>query len=148
MKRPISIVKPLIIALGTLLGPALGWGHTLATVESYREPIAQRARTPSPSDFMPWYAVPDRYLFSGSYNVKLTITEMQIDHLAYDSRCSLPRRNYMIAASFGHPIGHELFSGTVELPLLAGDRLEMSRMAPAAVGDYVLRLSGTPLFTP
>lgn len=96
---------------------------------------------------MPWFAIPSRYIFSGNYYTHLTLTEMRIDHVSDDSRCTRKNRTFMISASVAQPIGNRLFSTQCELPLLSADHLT-THMAPASVGDYVLHLSNSPLNGP
>ena len=94
---------------------------------------------------IPWYSFPGRYLFSGGYYMNLSITEMRIDHVSEDSRCTRKNRTFMISASFAQPIGNRLFSSSFEFPVLSADRLMMSRLETASIGDYIVHLSNTPL---
>lgn len=128
-----------------LISPVLSWADP-AVVRTFEEPSPQAdARPTTVVDFLPWYAVPDRYLFSGGYFMHLNITEMRIDHVANNSRCTPRNRMFMISASFAQPIGHDLFSSRFELPLVSADRLNVARLRPAAVGDYVAHFSNAPL---
>jgi len=70
---------------------------------------------------------------------------MRIDHVSENSRCTRKNRTFMISASFAQPIGNRMFSSSFELPILSADRLMVSRLVPASVGDYVVHLSNTPL---
>jgi hypothetical protein len=79
--------------------------------------------------------------------MKLNRTAMRIDHVADNSRCTRKNRTFMITAFFGQPIGNNLFSGTFELPIVSADRFKISRLAPASVGDYVVHLSDTPMYS-
>jgi hypothetical protein len=108
--------------------------------------------SPSPSNLsiapnMPWFVLPGRYLFTGNYKVKLSITEMRIDHMTDDTRCTRRNRGFMISAGYAQPIGNRLFSSSFELPLLSADQMLPSRLAPASVGDYVMHLSNAPLYS-
>ena len=94
---------------------------------------------------IPWYSFPGRFFFSGGYYMNLSITEMRIDHVSENSRCTRKNRTFMISASFAQPIGNRMFSSSFELPILSADRLMVSRLVPASVGDYVVHLSNTPL---
>jgi len=100
----------------------------------------------SAASYMPWYAVPGRFLFSGSYYTHLNITEMRIDHVSDNSRCTRRNRVFMISATFAQPIGNRLFSSRFDLPLFSADRFMVSRLAPASLGDYVIHLSNAPLY--
>jgi len=91
--------------------------------------------------------VPQRFLFTGNYNVKLTITEMRIDHMARKSQCPMKKRSCMVSLSYAQPIGQALFSSRFDLPLLSTESLQSS-WAMASFGDYVLHLSNTPLYSP
>jgi len=134
--------------VGCLLTPVSG--HTVpAVLRSYIEPTQEVNLPPSsPASYMPWYALPSRFLFSGGYFMKLSVTELQIDHVADNSRCTRKNRTFMISASFEQPVGREFFSSRVDLPLVSADRFSVSRLAPASVGDYVLFLSNTQLDNP
>src|SRR6185295_10988736 len=127
----------------------------LAPVVSYASPAlpmtfsgtaGNQTAQATPTGDMPWFVLPGRYLFSGGYFVKLSIQEMRIDHMTDNTRCTRRNRGFMISASFAQPIGRELFSSSFEIPLLSADRLSVSRLAPASVGDYVMHLSNAPLY--
>src|SRR5689334_9231559 len=68
-------------------------------------------------NFLAWYSIPSRYLFTGNYYVHLSQKnmEMRIDHVAMDSRCTRQNRNFMISASLAQPIGHLMGSSQIEL---------------------------------
>ena len=77
----------------------------------------------------------------------LNITEMRIDHVSDDSHCTRRNRTFMISAGFAQPIGNRLFSSRFELPLLSADRMAVSRLHSASVGDYVIHMSDAPMYS-
>jgi hypothetical protein len=120
-----------------------------ATAElSPARPVSFAAGEPAimaPTRTIPWFILPGRFLLSGAYFVKLSVQEMRIDHMTDDTRCTRKNRTFMISAAFAQPIGRQLFSSGLEIPLFSADRFAVDRLAPASVGDYVLHLSNTPL---
>jgi hypothetical protein len=128
---------------GGLLLPGLGFAEEAAN-ESFDAGSSSGGYF-TVASLMPWYAVPDRYLFSGGYYMHLNITEMRIDHVADNSRCTKRNRNFMVAVSFAQPIGNELFSSRFELPLISGEQMSVKQLHPASPGDYVVHLSNIPL---
>jgi hypothetical protein len=144
MKRPCLIVTAIAVA-GLLAMPAHASQQAVRQTFPGRVPPSQK-QVVTIASYLPWYAVPDRYLFSGGYYMHLSITEMRIDHVADESRCTRGNRTFMIAAAFSQPIGNRLGSGRYELPLFSADRFAVSRLSHASVGDYVLHFSDAPLY--
>jgi hypothetical protein len=132
-----------LLTLG-LIAPSWGLPGNRKTFEE--TPLVSVAPDqPTTAGYLPWVALPRKYLFSGSFYTHLSVTEMRIDHVAENSRCTRKNRTFMISASYGQPIGNNLFSSTFELPLLSADRFKLSRLAPATMGDYVIHLSNSPM---
>ncbi len=124
--------------VGFLLTPVSIEAAVSATRQSFRDaPITAPKYTP-------WYNLADRF-FSGYYYMNLSLTELQIDHVASNSRCTRKNRTFMISASFEQPVGTNFFSGRFDVPLFFADRFTISRLAPASVGDYVLHLSNSQI---
>lgn len=126
--------------VGLLLMPVSARAAVEATRQSFQTGVAP-VRAPN---YTPWYNLTDRY-FSGYYYMNLSLTELQIDHVASNSRCTRKNRTFMISASFEQPVGRDFFMGRFDVPLLFADRLVVSRLAPASVGDYVLHLSNSQI---
>jgi hypothetical protein len=82
-----------------------------------------------------------------AYHVNLTMKEMRIDHMATHSRCPLTQRSCTLSLSIAQPVGSNLFSSRLDIPLLSSERMT-SAWNSASVGDYVLHLSNTPLRGP
>ena len=134
-----------IIIVGSLLTPLACFADPATTVV-YGEPHVQQTPRQSPTSFLPFIAIPGRFLFTGGYYMNLNRTEMRIDHIASDSRCTQRNRTFMISASYAQPVG-QLFSSRYELPLFSADRFAPSRLSPASFGDYVVHLSNEPLYS-
>jgi hypothetical protein len=89
-------------------------------------------------------SIPRTFLFSGGYKVKLSITEMRIDHMATHTRCPMTHRGCTLALSYGQPVGNDAFSSRVDFPLFSAEKVT-THWAPASFGDYVVHLSNTPM---
>jgi hypothetical protein len=135
---------------GCLLSPMSGQGAIPPAVhQNLMESPANMPDTNHNSalNFTPIYGFPGRYLFSGNYFTHLSITELRIDHVTEDSRCTRRNRSFMISAGYAMPIGNQLGAGRFEVPFLSADSLTVSRLAPASVGDYVVHLSNDHLYS-
>jgi len=135
-----------VFLVGVLLAPVLCHADPAVPVTFPAEAAYSQATPHSAISYLPFVALPGRFLFSGGYTVHLNLTEMRIDHIATDSRCTPHNRTFMISAGFAQPVG-QLFSSRFELPLFSADRFSMYRLAPASVGDYVVHLSNSPLYS-
>ncbi len=133
---------------GGLLSPLVCHAAPPAVREEFTDPVAARAeRQPSAFKDIPLYAFPGRFLFSGTYYTHLSLTEMRIDHVAINSRCTRQNRTFMISAGYLAPIGNRLGAGRFEVPFLSADSFQVSRLAPASVGDYVVHLSNDYVYS-
>ena len=108
--------------------------------------VTHRGNLPD-GNYLPWFSVPSRFLFTGNYYAHLSRVEMRIDHVASDSRCTRQNRTFMISASYAQPIGL-MGSSRFDIPLVSADRFDVTRLAPASVGDYVVHLSDNRVYNP
>jgi hypothetical protein len=144
--KKLAKIWPSIMFVGYLLTPVSSEALQTATRQTFEEPGYYMEPTPaSAADYMPWYAIPNRFLFSGGYYADLSITELKIDHVSQNSKCTRKNRTFMISASYETPVGTNFFSTRMDVPLLFADRFSVTRLAPASVGDYVLHLSNSPM---
>jgi hypothetical protein len=136
------------VLAGGFFGPVQSWAALPASYEAFARPaVVQTVHHKSALEYMPIYGIPSRYLFTGNYITHLSITELRIDHISDDSRCTRQNRTFMISAGYSEPIGNRLGSGRVELPFLSADSFLLSRLTPASVGDYVVHLSNEQLYS-
>ena len=111
-------------------------------------PTDQPTRYQTPEDMIDLLpvvgSIPRAFFWTGGYAVKLSIKEMRIDHMTAHSRCPMKRRGCTLALSYSQPIGQQLFSSTLDFPLLSSEAVT-SHWSAATLGDYVLHLSNQPL---
>jgi hypothetical protein len=86
-------------------------------------------------------------VLADAYHVNLTVKEMRIDHMATNSRCPLRQRSCTVSLSVAQPVGSNLFSSRLDIPLLSSQQM-LSSWNTASPGDYILHLSNTALRGP
>jgi len=90
--------------------------------------------------------ITQRYFFTGHFQVKLTRSEMRIDHMAAQSNCPMPKRTCHISLAYATPIMGQTGSGLFELPILGAEQVT-SPWTTASFGDYIAHFSNTPTYT-
>jgi hypothetical protein len=90
--------------------------------------------------------LPRRFIFTGDYAMKLTVTEMRIDHVAALSRCTVPKRVCMLSLSYAQPVGTDFFTSRFDFPLFSASSLG-SDWSRASLGDYIVYLSNHALYS-
>lgn len=112
-------------------------------------PLGSHSRPPEEKHTVLSYVtkIPRSYLMAGNYKVHLSITEMQIDHMAQNSRLTMKNRTCLITLGYVQPIGNNLFSSRFEVPLIGNQKMGFSNWVPASTGDYVLHFSNTPVYS-
>src|SRR5438045_942935 len=78
------------------------------------------------------------FVVGDGFKFKLSGTELQIDHMATDSRAPMSQRNCMLSINFISPVS--FFGSSVELPLLHSSNLG-SNWGADTFGDYVAHFS-------
>src|SRR5258708_2983295 len=82
--------------------------------------------------------IPHSFLVGDGFKIKLSGTELRIDHMADHSRPPLTHRNCMISLNVASPIA--FFGSSMELPLMNAQTVS-SGWSTSSRGDYVLHFS-------
>lgn len=146
MKKSVRQMGLAVLSVAWLMSPA-------AAATQYAQQVRSEAATSdSPEDVVlkmfPFLnLIPRSFLIGDGYHVKLTQTEMRIDHMGYKSHAPMAKRTCMVGLTYMTPVA--FFSSRIDIPLFASDKLtDMSSWTASSFGDYVLFLSRNPVDHP
>jgi len=78
------------------------------------------------------------FFIGDGFKMKLSGTELRIDHMATQSRAPMARRTCMVSLNMSSPVA--FFGSSMELPLATSPKLG-NGWAMTSLGDYVLHFS-------
>jgi hypothetical protein len=82
--------------------------------------------------------IPRSFLIGDGFKLKLSGTELRIDHMATASRAPVSRRVCMVSLNFISPVA--FFGSSMELPLMTSGKVSHG-WNTSSLGDYVLHFS-------
>jgi len=133
-----------VIAAGWFLAVA----HAKAEQVKFDSPTkAADSNYKSPEDvigMIPFLGdIPRSFLFGDGYTMKLSGTQMRIDHMGRDSRSNGAQRTCMFGVSYTTPVA--FFTTRVDIPIFHSPTLALSDWSRDSVGDYVIYMSRLPV---
>ena len=84
--------------------------------------------------------IPRSFLLGDGYQMKLSGTELRIDHMGLHSRAPQKKRDCMIGISYIRPVAG-FFTSRIDLPLLFSPTPDVDQWSMNSLGDYVAYFS-------
>jgi hypothetical protein len=137
-----KMIKTLIVAASVWTGLVCVCPTAQADVYTGRAESRQIAPIRSAEDVvaeLPVIArIPRSFVIGDGFKIKLTQSDLRIDHMATNSRAPVSRRQCMLSFHVASPVA--FFGSQMELPILNATSLK-SRWNMSSLGDYVLMFS-------
>jgi hypothetical protein len=139
-----------LIAWGYVI--AAGWFLALShargeTVNYAAQVAAQNTQYKTPEDLLnkvPFLGdIPRTYFWGDGYSMKLSETQLRVDHMGFHSRSSVNNRTCMVGLSYTTPVA--FFTTRVDIPILNSPTLALSDWQRSSPGDYVVYMSRLPV---
>jgi len=133
-----------VIAAGWFLAVAHAKGETL----NYTSQIqAQAPKYNTPEDLIekiPFLGdIPRSFLMGDGYTMKLSGTQLRIDHMGNHSDSKGEKRACMVGVSYITPVA--FFTTRIDIPIFHSPTLAMSDWSRSSMGDYVVYMSRLPV---
>ncbi len=136
-----------VISAGWFLAIAHAKGDTINYAAQIQE---QETKYKTPEDLIdkiPFLGdIPRTFLMGDGYTMKLSGTQLRIDHMAEDSHSKGEKRTCMVGLSYITPVA--FFSTRIDIPIFNSPTLAFSDWSRSSLGDYVMYMSRTPVSHP
>ncbi len=143
IKRKKLVTWGYIIAAGWFIAVAHAKGESLNYTSQLK---AQETKYKTPEDMLskiPFLGdIPRSFLMGDGYTMKLSGTQLRIDHMGRASKSKGEKRTCMVGLSYTTPVA--FFTSRVDVPLFHSPTLALSDWSRSSMGDYVLYLSRIP----
>jgi hypothetical protein len=133
-----------VIAAGWFLAIAHAKGETVnyaaqvqAQTSPYKTPEDVLNKIPFLGD------IPRTFLMGDGYTMKLSGTQLRIDHMGHDSRSGGSQRTCMVGLSYTTPVA--FFTTRVDIPIFHSPTLALADWSRSSMGDYVVYMSRLPV---
>jgi hypothetical protein len=132
-----------VIAAGWFLAVAHAKGETLNYAAQVQ---AQATKYNTPEDLIdkiPFLGeIPRSFLWGDGYTMKLSGTQLRIDHMGNHSNSKGNQRTCMVGLSYTTPVA--FFTTRVDIPIFHSPTLALSDWSRDSFGDYVVYMSRLP----
>jgi hypothetical protein len=143
-KRRKLVTWGFVISAGWFLAVAHAKGENL----NYTAQIqAQQSKYQTPEDMIdkiPFLGdIPRSFLMGDGYTMKLSGTQLRIDHMANHSHSKGEKRTCMVGLSYTTPVA--FFTTRIDIPIFNSPTLAFDDWSRSSLGDYVVYMSRLPV---
>jgi len=133
----------LIMTLGWLLSRGVAQAARIPGLDltQNRAETSKYQRPEDLLDMIPFLGeIPRTFLVGDGFDIKISGTQLRIDHMGRNSKATAKRRDCMIGLSYVTPVAG-FFTSRVDIPLFYSPTPEIEQWSMNHLGDYVAYFS-------